>query len=102
MNRYLAVLTTLDAGSFSRAAEELGYTQSAVSQMVRSLEEELHTTLFIRSRHGVSLTANGEELLPHIRNICNAHRMLWDRQKEILGLQEGTIRIGSIASVSCS
>ncbi len=102
MNRYMAVLKTLDAGSFSKAAEELGYTQSAVSQMVRSLEEELHTTLFIRSRHGVSLTANGEELLPHIRKICNAHRMLWDKQKEMLGLKEGTIRIGSIASVSCS
>lgn len=102
MNRYLAVIKTLDAGSFSKAAEELGYTQSAVSQMVRSLEEELHTTLLIRSRHGVSLTSNGQELVPHIREICNAHRMLWEKQKEMLGLQEGIIRIGSIASVSCS
>ena len=102
MNRYVALIKTVDTGSFSRAADELGYTQSAVSQMIKSLEEDLRTTLLIRSRHGISLTANGEELVPYIREICNAHRRLWERQKEMLGLRGGMIRIGSIASVSCN
>lgn len=101
MNRYIALIKTVDTGSFSRAADELGYTQSAVSQMVKSLEEDLRATLLIRSRHGISLTANGEELVPHIREICNAHRLLWEKQKEMAGLQGGVVRIGSISSISC-
>lgn len=102
MNRYSAFLKILDTGGFSRAADELGYTQSAVSQMLKSLERELSTTLLIRSRNGITLTANGEELLPYIRAICNAERELWEKQKEMLGLHGGIIRVGTIASVSCN
>lgn len=102
VNRYLSFLKVLDSGGFSRAADELGYTQSAVSQMVKSLEQELRTTLLVRSRNGISLTANGEELLPYIRAICNAHRELWEKQKEMLGLRGGVIRIGTMPSVSCN
>ncbi|MDL2207557.1 LysR family transcriptional regulator [Desulfovibrio sp. OttesenSCG-928-M16] len=102
MNRYTVFTKILDTGSFSRAAEELGYTQSAVSQIIKSLEEEFSTTLLVRSRSGISLTANGEELLPYIRAICGAERKLKEKQKEMLGLGGGVIRIGTIASVSCN
>ena len=102
MNRYDVFVKILDTGSFSRAANELGYTQSAVSQMIKSLEEEFSTTLLVRSRSGISLTANGEELLPYIRAICVAHREIGEKQKEMLGLRGGVIRIGTIASVSCN
>ena len=102
MNRYEVLLKILDTGSFSRAAEESGYTQSAVSQMVKSLEEEFSTTLLVRSRSGISLTANGEELLPYIRGVCGAHHELREKQKEMLGLRSGVLRIGTIASVSCN
>ena len=102
MNRYEVFVKILDTGSFSRAANELGYTQSAVSQMIKSLEEEFSTTLLVRSRSGISLTANGEELLPYIRAICVAHREIGEKQKEMLGLRGGVIRIGTIASVSCN
>ena len=102
MNRYDVFVKILDTGSFSRAAEELGYTQSAVSQIVKSLEEEFSTTLLVRARNGLSLTANGGELLPYIRAVCGAHRDLKEKQKEMLGLRGGVIRIGTIASVSCT
>ena len=102
MNRYAALIKILETGSFSRAAEELGYTQSAVSQMLKSLEEELGATLLLRSRQKISLTANGEELLPYIRRVYNAHRELQEKQREMQGLQGGIIRIGTIASVSCT
>ena len=46
--------------SFSRAAEMLFVSQPAISQQVRSLEQELHTTLFQRDTHGVALTRDGE------------------------------------------
>ena len=46
--------------SFSRAAEMLFISQPAISQQVRALEQELHTTLFQRDTHGVALTRDGE------------------------------------------
>ena len=48
MNSYYAFIKAIETGSFTKAAEELGYTQSAISQMVHSLEEELSTTLILR------------------------------------------------------
>lgn len=102
MNSYYAFIKAIETGSFTKAAEELGYTQSAISQMVHSLEEELSTILILRSRTGISLTPDGEEFLPFIRNIYNSHRELLEKQKEMEGLQSGLIRIGTFSSVSCN
>ncbi|MFJ7928968.1 LysR family transcriptional regulator [Peribacillus sp. NPDC096448] len=101
MNSYYAFIKTIETSSFTKAAEELGYTQSAISQMVHSLEEELSTTLIIRSRKGITLTPDGEEFLPYIRKICNSHRELTEKHKEMEGLQSGLIRIGTFSSVTC-
>ncbi|WP_066300057.1 LysR family transcriptional regulator [Bacillus sp. FJAT-29937] len=101
MNSYYAFIKAIETGSFTKAAEELGYTQSAISQMVHSLEEELSTTLILRSRSGITLTPDGEEFLPFIRNICNSHRELQVKQKEMEGLESGLIRIGTFSSVAC-
>jgi len=54
------------AGSFTRAARELKVTQSAISRQIQQLELSLGTTLFIRSKRGLRLTADGEALLPVI------------------------------------
>ena len=101
MNSYHAFIKALETGSFTKAAEELGYTQSAISQMVHSLEKELSTTLILRSRKGITLTPDGKEFLPYIRNIYNSQRELAEKHKEMEGLQEGLIRIGTFSSVSC-
>jgi DNA-binding transcriptional LysR family regulator len=101
MNRYRAVVKIVETGGFTKAAEKLGYTQSAISQMVQSLEEELDTILFIRSKKGVTLTPDGKELLPYIKNIYHANRELIEKRVEMEGIQNTTIRIGTFASVSC-
>lgn len=101
MNSYYAFIKALETGSFTKAAEELGYTQSAISQMVHSLEKELSTTLILRSRKGISLTPDGKEFLPYIKNIYNSQRELAEKHKEMEGLQDGLIRIGTFSSVSC-
>lgn len=49
------------------AAYDLGLTQTAVTQRIRSLESELGTTLFLRSRKGMQLTQEGEALLRYCR-----------------------------------
>lgn len=101
MNSYYAFIKAIETGSFTKAAEELGYTQSAISQMVHSLEDELSTTLIIRSRTGITLTPDGEEFLPYIKSICNSHEKLLEKHKEMEGLHSGLIRIGTFSSVSC-
>lgn len=100
MNRYKTFIKIVETGSFSRAAETLGYTQSALSQMVRTLEKELSTTLLLRSRTGITLTADGREYLPYIQSIANAQRELEVKFSEMQGLQSGLIRIGTFTSVS--
>ena len=102
MVAYLALLNVLEFSSFSQAARAMGYTQSAVSQMIKSLEEELGVTLLVRSRTGVSLTREGEALLPFIRDVAQAHRALSDQAAAVRGLEQGMVRIGSFASVSSS
>ena len=52
--------------SFTAAAEEIGMTQSAVSQHVKSLETSLGVALFIRRARGLSLTDDGRNLLPQV------------------------------------
>lgn len=100
MKRYEAFMRIIEIGSFTKAAEKLGYTQSAISQMIHSLEGELSTTLILRSRKGITLTPDGEEFLPYIRNVNNSHRELMEKHREMQGLQSGLVRIGTFTSVS--
>jgi LysR family glycine cleavage system transcriptional activator len=53
-------------GSFTQAAAELNLTQSAVSRQIRTLEDQLHVTLFERIRKRVVLSAAGKALLPDV------------------------------------
>lgn len=54
-------------GSFTRAAEELSVTQSAISQRVRKLEALLDTQLFTRGHRSITLTPEGRDLLIGVR-----------------------------------
>ena len=102
MSAYTAFLLALELNSFSEAARAMGYTQSAVSQMIKGLEEDLGVTLLVRSRTGVSLTREGAALLPHIRDVANAHRVLSEQAAAVRGLEQGSVRIGTFTSVSSS
>ncbi|MBC8577512.1 LysR family transcriptional regulator [Yanshouia hominis] len=100
MTRYYVFLKVVETGSFTRAAQELDYTQSAVSQMIQTLEEELCATLFHRSKSGITLTPDGQEYLPFIRAVCNACDELRRKRREMEGLEGSVIRIGTFTSVS--
>ncbi|MDY0404264.1 LysR family transcriptional regulator [Virgibacillus sp. 179-BFC.A HS] len=101
MNRYEVFLKVIEKGSFTKAAADFGYTQSAVSQMIHALEEELATTLISRSRKGIMLTPDGKEFLPFITKVNNSYRELMEKSREMQGLESGNIRIGTFSSVSC-
>lgn len=102
MNRYDAFIKTIETGSFSKAADQLGYTQSAISQMIHSLEEELSTTLINRVKNNLTLTADGKQYYPFINRIRNAQRDLVEKKKEMQNLEGGIVRIATMASVSCN
>lgn len=101
MNRYIALQKIVELGSFTKAADVLGYTQPAMSQMITSLERELGIKLLSRSRYGSRLTVEGERLFPAIQNTISQYQSMQEIAKEIRGLDSGTIRIGTLSSVSC-
>ncbi len=98
--RYGIFCRVVEQGSFTRAAEELGYSQSAVSQNVRALEQETGVTLLFRRKDGVQLTQDGQEFYPYIQSIFQAEQALERKRQETMGLQNSLIRIGTFTSVS--
>ncbi|WP_456278614.1 LysR family transcriptional regulator [Bacillus sp. AK128] len=93
-------ITVVELKSFTKASEKLGYTQSAVSQMIRGLEEELNVKLLERGRAGVSVTPIGERMLKHMREIIKIRKTMVQEATSFNGLNVGSIKIGVIPSVS--
>ncbi|MGM9619798.1 MAG: LysR family transcriptional regulator [Oscillospiraceae bacterium] len=98
--KWEALLAAVRLGSFSKAAEELGYTQSGMSYMMNSLEEEIGFPLLVRSWEGVRLTAEGEALLPDIRAVVESHTRLRRHLTELSDSIRDSFCIGTYASLS--
>ena len=73
-----------ELGSFTKAAEQLGYSQSTISFQIKQLEEELDCLLFERINHTISLTERGRELVSYAHQV----RALTDEFKENLNKEE--------------
>jgi DNA-binding transcriptional LysR family regulator len=87
-------------GSFTAAARELGYTQSAISRQVAALEEEADAVLFDRLPRGVGLTEPGRRLLHHAHLVL---RQLQAARRELADLRElasGRLRVGAFATAA--
>jgi DNA-binding transcriptional LysR family regulator len=81
-----------DSGNFTKAAEMLGRTQSAVSMQVRRLEDTVGEPLFARGSRGVTLTGKGDQLLTNARRIVS---LLDETAASLEGPQlDGQVRIG--------
>lgn len=99
ISRYQIFCRIIENASFTRTAEQLHYSQSAVSQSVKALERELGVTLVLRAKDGVRLTADGEQFCPFIQQIAAAEDALNRKQREMQGLLRQTISIGCFSSV---
>lgn len=84
--RILIFRTVAREGSVSGGARALGWTQPAVSQHIRLLEEEVGQALLLRSSTGVTLTEAGERLLRHADGIAG---LLGSAEAELASLAEG-------------
>ncbi|GAB6099609.1 LysR family transcriptional regulator [Halanaerocella petrolearia] len=81
--------------SFSKAADKLFISQSAVSQSIKSLEDKLDTSLFIRNTKQVTLTKEGELLYKHIKPAFNLIKNGEKNIQEINSFKKGEIHIGA-------
>jgi DNA-binding transcriptional LysR family regulator len=100
VNKYEVFTKIAETGSLTKAAEELSYTQSAVSHILKSLEEEIGARLFIRSKGGVRLTYAGESLLSDAREISRHQNAFRQKAALLSGNRMGKISIGSFSSTS--
>ena len=94
------LLETVRAGSFTRAAERLSYSQSGVSRMVADLEADWGFKVLDRSREGVALSADGRQVMPAVEALCEEFVRLQRRVDEMRGLMRGKICIGTFSSVA--
>lgn len=90
----------VQAGSFSRAAEGLLMSQSAVSQHIRDLEVTLGTSLFDRGPRGVTLTPEGKTLYDYVQQIFALLAEAENAVTNVKNLSSGRIRIGATPGVS--
>src|ERR1051325_6025520 len=70
--------------SFTRAAEELGMTQAAVSYQIKMLEDRVGAPLFVRMPRQVALTARGQQLAPAVTKAFETLRAAFDGIEEIV------------------
>jgi DNA-binding transcriptional LysR family regulator len=100
--RYLAALEAIAAtGSFGGAADQLGYTQSAVSQQIAALERLVGQPLIDRpgGRRPVGLTEAGSLLLEHSEAVLARLRMAQAQLEALSQGDAGTLRVGTYQSV---
>ncbi|NRD76821.1 LysR family transcriptional regulator [Bacillus sp. BRMEA1] len=86
--------------SFTRAGEQIGLSQSAVSQAVAALESELNVKLLNRHRNGVSLTEVGERITSLIKDLLTIKSKIVNEASGITEIETGTIRIASISGMA--
>lgn len=94
------LLTTLQTGSFSKAAAKLHCTQSAITHAMNHLEDELNLKILYRNHNGIKLTPLGEALLPALVAADSALTNLSSEASRLASGQTIPIRIGTFSSIS--
>ena len=100
IQKYRALIEAAHLGSFTQAADVLGYSQSGISRMIADLEREWGVKLLERSRGGVRLTSEGSEILPAVQSVVDEQGRLQARIDAMSGLETGLVRIAAPTSVT--
>lgn len=93
------LVAVLDSGTISRAAEQVGMTQSAASQALAAMEQTLGVQLFVREARQAVPTAVGVQVLEQARLMLGALQNIRQRVDSAKGLASGTIRLASFPMV---
>ncbi|MBL4591917.1 MAG: LysR family transcriptional regulator [Phycisphaerales bacterium] len=84
----------------TRAAQELGVSQPALSAALRKLEDELETELFHRTGHGVEVTEAGRVFVEHAQITLRAAGKTSEAVRSLVGLETGSIKVGAGATAT--
>lgn len=87
-----------ESGSFSRAAEQLGYSQPTVSVQIRQLEQVVNARLFDRIGHAAHLTDDGRAMLRYAQQICKLAQQMTHYTSEDTA-PSGIIKLGMAESL---
>lgn len=96
--RYL--LAVADEENFTRASEKLFISQSALSQQIQALEQDVGTILVNRSKRGITLTDAGALLYQHARRALSEIEAAQTAINEMNGLLRGELHIGVVQTVN--
>jgi DNA-binding transcriptional LysR family regulator len=96
------LLAVAKNGSFSKAAEELHVTQSAISQNIKSIENKLKVKLIQRTSKGVQLTEEGHKIYGLARDFINRIDSVVHSIQEEKELMKGSVRIGTLMGIGKS
>ena len=99
-SKFKAFIECINKGSVTAAADSLGYTPSAVSQLLSSLERDLGIKLLNRSQKGVYLTPEGKEMEPVIRKCLADEDEVIQLAADLKGMSAGTLSIASYPSAA--
>lgn len=100
ISKYAIFCLVIELGSFTKAAQQLNYSQSAISQTIKNLEKEIGTCLLTRGHEGIHLTKDGQALYPYFQQIVQSEKQLTKKIEELQGLNKAEIRIGHFISAS--
>lgn len=100
ISKYAIFCLVIELRSFTKTAQQLNYSQSAVSQTIKNLEKEIGTCLLTRGHEGIHLTKDGQALYPYFQQIVQSEKQLTKKIEELQGLNKAEIRIGIFTSAS--
>ena len=98
--KFEAMVTAVTQGSFTRAADMLGYTQSGLTHMMNALEAEVGFRLLERGHFGIRLTPDGERIMPLIGRFLEASDQLSEEIRAINDQANVLISVGAFASIA--
>lgn len=98
--RLKILLAAIEYGSLTKAGQNLGYTQSYLTQTMKAFEDEVGFPLLRKTNRGVEPTNETKMLIPAIRNLIRCEEKLDQEMAEIQGIRKGNITIGSYVSTS--
>ncbi|MBD2460785.1 LysR family transcriptional regulator [Oscillatoria sp. FACHB-1407] len=100
LSQLRAIVTVADCKNFSEAALLLNVNQSSVSYAIAALEDELGVPLFMRGRHGATVTPAGEKITRYAREVLQLIELMQREANLQKSLQGGQVRVAAFRSVA--
>ena len=100
ISKYKALLTVVDMGALSKAAEKLGYTQSGLTHMMNAIESEFGFSVLQRGHYGIKLTPSGERIISKVRQLVMCEESLENELEMVRSWGDSAIRIGAFSSMA--